>query len=164
MMPATNNRGFTITELVIVLVLVGILSAGAMSLFSSNRGFSAFVAKDQFIASALEAQQIALAMESSNTPSSLSISLVTASGNTNWVFTVNKNGIVSPVSTMVTNTSGGSLSIDGVALSGTQTFNYDQTGSLTTGTNHRLVFTADNSYIVCLAASGYAYDSAGGCP
>lgn len=157
----SKSQGFTIVELVMTLVIIGILSASAMSLFSSRSSYSAFLAKDQFIASALTAQQTALALESSASPSSLT---VTASGS-QWVFTVTKDGLINPLTELTTSTAGGTLLIDGASLSGSRTFSFDRSGSLTSNTNHTLTFTSDNSHSVCLAASGYAYSPASGaCP
>ncbi|UZE95779.1 type II secretion system protein [Alkalimarinus alittae] len=157
----SKSQGFTVVELVMTLVIIGILSASAMSLFSSRSSYSAFLAKDQFIASAITAQQTALALESSNSPSALTVS--TSGGN--WVFTVTKEGVVDPLTQITADASGGTLTIDGSTLTGSRTFSYNRSGSLTTNTSHVLTFTSDNSHTVCLAASGYAYSPASGtCP
>ncbi|WP_250656582.1 hypothetical protein [Alkalimarinus coralli] len=138
------------------LVIIGILSASAMALFSSRSGYSAFLAKDQFIAAALQTQQIALALESSTTPSSLTVALDSG----NWVFTVNKETV--PITVLSSDAAGGSLTINGTTLTGSQSFSYNRSGSLTNNTNYTLVFTSGNSHTVCLAASGYAYSPASG--
>ena len=57
-----SQSGFTLIELVMVIVLIGILSYGAASLYSSRDGFAGFIAKDQLIASGLLAQQVAMGM------------------------------------------------------------------------------------------------------
>ena len=56
-----RSRGFTLTELIIVIVLIGVISAAASSFFSRTGAFNAVAARDQLIAMAMLAQKRALA-------------------------------------------------------------------------------------------------------
>lgn len=151
-----NQTGFTLVELVMVIVLLGILSVGVMSLFASRTGYSTFIAKDQFISTALLAQQTALA-----TPDT--VVLRVALNGVNWDISVIKNDV--PIHQQAVERAGASLRINGVLLAGTVDFTFDQAANLTPRNNHNLVFDGDNDYTVCLSSAGFAYESnAGGCP
>ena len=45
-----NSRGFTLIELIMVIILIGVVSAAASSLFTRTSNFSAVAARDQMIA------------------------------------------------------------------------------------------------------------------
>ncbi len=73
-MPTSHcHQGFTLTELVIVLLILGILSAVGIGLFASSGNYSTLLARDQFIASALLAQKRALANTDESNPVSLTL-------------------------------------------------------------------------------------------
>lgn len=144
-----------------VIVLIGALSVGAGSLFFSKGDYTAFVARGQLLSSALLAQQVALGMSATSNPVSLTVSV---NGNGDWQFSVNKVG--QSVQTLTQDAAGGTLRVDGVALSSgdTQTFTWNSEANLTSGTNHSIRFTAETTSWVCLSASGYAYAGDGACP
>src|SRR3989338_6526784 len=83
-----SQTGFTIIELIMVIVLIGILSVGARSLFFSRDSYAGFLARDQLVSAALLAQQQALGMSAINNP----VTLVVANTGTDWTFTVSKSG------------------------------------------------------------------------
>ena len=134
-----------------VLVILGILSAGAISLFASRSGYSAFLAKDQFISAALLAEQAALA-------GGQTVTFTITETPETWQFTVTNS-----TDTLLSRTAeraGGTLTITPSVSS----FTYDSAGNIKGGVNYSAVFASDNSYTVCLAVTGYAYDSSGVCP
>ena len=59
-----TQQGFTLIELITVIVLLGILSAFAVSRFPSSQSYSTTVIKNQLIASARLAQQTAMSRAS----------------------------------------------------------------------------------------------------
>ena len=58
---APNESGFTLVELVTVLILIGVLSALGVGLFASRSAFSPLLATQQLASATLLAQQAALA-------------------------------------------------------------------------------------------------------
>ncbi|WP_235937591.1 type II secretion system protein [Marinobacter caseinilyticus] len=61
-----STSGFTLVELVMVLILVGILSALGVGLFAGRSAFSPLLVQQQFSSAALLAQQAALAGNPAN--------------------------------------------------------------------------------------------------
>lgn len=159
--PSHHESGFTIIELIMVIVLIGILAVGARSVFSSRDAYSGFLGKDQLISAALLAQQHALGMSAVTDPVTLRI----ANTDGNWIFTVTKTaGGLEPFVAM--QEAGSSvMSIDGVTLGdgASRTFTWNSQASLTSGANHEIRFSGETTWRVCLSASGYAYE-AGVCP
>lgn len=156
-----SQTGFTIIELIMVIVLIGILSVGARSLFFSRDSYAGFLARDQLVSAALLAQQQALGMSAVTDP----VTLVVANTGTDWTFTVTKSGGVR--SYLFTQESGAStLTVDGTALASgaSQTFTWDGQGNMSNNTGHVFLFAGEYSWRACLSASGYAWASDGVCP
>ena len=59
-MKCFRQSGFSLVELVIVVILVSIMGVAVMSRFSDNSGFNTLAARDGIVATALAAQQAAL--------------------------------------------------------------------------------------------------------
>lgn len=157
-----RQKGFTLIELVMVIVLIALLSFGGISLFTSQSAYSGFVAKDLLISQSLLAQQIALGSSGIANPVSLTVSV---DGNDNWVFNLQKSGVTNPGPVTV-ESSGNALSVDGVAFSSgsSQTFTWTNGAELTPASDHEFRFSGQNSFRVCLSAQGYAYESTAACP
>ncbi|MFT6905237.1 MAG: prepilin-type N-terminal cleavage/methylation domain-containing protein [Oleiphilaceae bacterium] len=158
---AINQKGFTLIELVMVIVLLGILSVGASGLFSSKSSYAEYIAKEQLIAQGLLAQQIAFGMSATSDPVSLSVAR-SASGQTS--FSLSKVG--QPALTELLDSSLNSPLVDGSALSnGTSvTFTWNSKAGLSDDTNHSVTFVGDKSYRVCFSSFGYVYESSVACP
>jgi len=156
--------GFTLIELVMVIVLISIMSYGAASLFASRDAYSGYIAQDQLISSALLAQQVALGMSATNNPVSLSVGVEAIGGKDHWFFDLTKVG--EPTIRVTQEPSGSSLVIDGTTIGSgsSQTFTWDSRANLTSGNNHEIRFSGDMTYRVCLSSSGYAYESTVACP
>ena len=157
-----QQSGFTLIELVMVIVLIGILSYGAASLYSSRDGFAGFIAQDQLIASGLLAQQVAMGMSATTNPVSLIVER--RASDDFWVFSLTKTGHNSIVFSQ--DSSGNSISVDGTTLSSgaSHTFTWNSNASLSDGANHAVQFVGVNTFRVCFSASGYVYESQAACP
>lgn len=155
----TQQSGFTLVELVMVLVLIGVLSVGGFSLFASNNSYSTFIAKDLLISQARFAQQIALGNPMLNNPASLTVSVSADE----WRFSVQKSGVASPELASIAS-SGNTLQVDGatLAVGSSRTFTWDRAANLSA--NHEFRFLGDTSFRVCLSSQGFAYESQGACP
>ncbi|WP_459721841.1 prepilin-type N-terminal cleavage/methylation domain-containing protein [Sideroxyarcus sp. TK5] len=57
----TNQRGFTLTELITVIVIVGIISVAALPRFFDQSGFESRGFRDQVVATLRHAQKVAIA-------------------------------------------------------------------------------------------------------
>jgi prepilin-type N-terminal cleavage/methylation domain-containing protein len=156
-----SQQGFTLIELVMVIVLIGILSYGATSLFASKSTYAEFLAKEQLIAQGLLAQQVALGMSATVNPVSLIISR-DAAGQTS--FSLNKAGQTALLERL--DPALASPLIDGAALvnGSSVTFTWNSDAALADNANHEVRFVGDQTYRVCFSASGYVYESQAACP
>jgi prepilin-type N-terminal cleavage/methylation domain-containing protein len=157
----SRQKGFTLIELVMVIVLLGILSVGVSGLFSSKSSYAEYIAKEQLISQGLLAQQIAFGMSATSDPVSLSVTR-SSSGQTS--FSLTKVG--QPPLTELLDTSLNSPLVDGSALAnGTSvTFIWNSKAGMSDNTKHSITFVGDKSYRVCFSASGYVYESSVACP
>lgn len=143
-----RNSGFTLVELVMVIILIGVLSALGIGLFASRSAFSPLLATQQLASATLLAQQAALAGNSAGT--------VTIEQTSNdFVFTVGAG--TSNARTFSIERAGSSLG--GVALPLILTFTKE--GNLSGGANIQLSFTGDSTYQTCISSLGAVYS--GGC-
>lgn len=145
--------GFSLVELVMVLVVVGILSVSAMGLFSSKSDFSASLAKDQLISSVHLAQQRALASHTAD-----SVILDITQTTQNWIFTVRQGSVTFGVQTA--EHAGASLVISGLTLPASIAFT--QKGNLASGADTQVVFSGETSHTLCISGAGFAFNTA--CP
>lgn len=156
-----HQQGFTLIELVMVIVLIGILSYGANSLFSSKSTYTEFIAKEQLISQGLLAQQVALGMTAMPDPVSL---VINRSGTGQTSISLIKAGqppLLEQLDSALT-----SPLIDGTALlnGSSFTFTWNSDAALSDNANHEVRFVGDRTYRVCFSASGYVYESQASCP
>ncbi len=137
---APRSSGFTLVELVMVIILIGVISALGVGLFASRSAFSPLLATQQLASATLLAQQAALAGNSANT---LTIDEV----DDNFEFTVGATTFELP-------TEGTSLNVSG-GLPLTLTF--DSNGAPTSGGNLSITFVGDSTFETCLSSLGAVY-------
>ncbi|MFC4258396.1 Tfp pilus assembly protein FimT/FimU [Marinobacter lacisalsi] len=141
-----SAAGFTLVELVMVIILIGVISALGLGLFARSSTFSPLLATQQLESATLLAQQAALAGNAGQ--DSLSVS----SGSGEFLFTV---GSREPFRIASGNTS---LSVNGATFPIT----FDHFGRPeTSGNSVQFTFSGEPTYQVCLSALGAVYR--GGC-
>ena len=141
-------RGFTLVELVITLVLIGILSALGIGLLASPSTYSAGAARDQFVSTALLAQKHALAGGPSN-----SVNFSYEQIGSELIFRVARDGdelAVRSADASDLDFSPADFSVD-----------FDSQGHLSGGSEIPVNFEAGSSEQACISELGFAY--AGGC-
>ena len=150
-----SSQGFTMIELIMVIVVLGILSVSASSLFSSKSSYATFIAKDQLIAMSLLAQQAALAQQSNT------IVLCILQSADDWTFDVRETDCSGALYVQsIAQRTNANLTQNGSAFSTPQIFIYNSLASLSSGSNVTFVFDGDSDETVCLASTGYAYGGA----
>jgi prepilin-type N-terminal cleavage/methylation domain-containing protein len=146
-----QQRGFTLVELVMVIILLGVLSAAATSLFARTGSFSALAARDRFIAMGLLAQQQALANSGTSTFRTLRVEQQSNA----WLLSLQVGG--SDVTADRVDRGGLTLSLNGSILTDGQVVavNFQQDGS--TGANRAWLFSGDNSHSACQTSTGFMH-------
>ncbi|PVY70320.1 MSHA pilin protein MshC [Tamilnaduibacter salinus] len=141
-----RDFGFTLVELIMVLILIGVLAALGIGLFANRAGFTPLLATQQLASAVSLAQQAALA---GNAGDSVAIS---QSGD-ELTFTVGAGTAAETVF---------SLPREGVTVSGPASLAFQKTGALASNTNETLTFSGDGiTYTTCVSSLGAVYR--GGC-
>ena len=160
-------KGFTLIELIIVIILISILSALGIGLLTGTSGFSARVASDLWLTGFRLSQRMALMKQSSSALLTMSIAESTGDWDVtidfNSVelnsFNIERNQVVFRSSTSDFASSCNTLP----AVSFPLTFYFDGYGDLVTSsrnqlvTNTRLCFVGGETVELCISPSGYAY-------
>ncbi|WP_221800024.1 pilus assembly FimT family protein [Oceanobacter mangrovi] len=151
-------RGFTLVELLMVMVLLGILAAAATSLYAGRSDFEVRAGQDFVINAVREAQQVAMARTAD---SSVQLRLVYAGGLlSSQILAQSGSGFSSQTDLSSELYGGTDLAASCASLASTPLqLAFDGNGQLTIGQSYRLC--APAGFEVCISASGYAY--AGSC-
>lgn len=144
-----GESGFTLIELVMAILLIGILAVLGMSLFASRSAFSPLLATQQLASATLLAQQAALAGNPAN-------ALTIEQNTDNFRFTVGPATANPRVFEIAR--AGTSLSVPGTLP---LTLNFNADGAPSTGANLSLTFSGDSTFQTCLSSRGAVY--AGAC-
>lgn len=146
---SSRMSGFTLVELVVVVILIGALSAIVIGLSTNRSAFSPLLATQQLASATLLAQQAALA---GNPANALTIEQTTD----NFRFTVGPATANPRVFEIAR--AGTSLSVPGTLP---LTLNFNADGAPSTGANLNLTFSGDSTFQTCLSSRGAVY--AGAC-
>jgi len=141
---APRSSGFTLVELVMVLIIIGILSALGIGLFAGRSAFSPLIAQQQLSSAVVLAQQAGLAGNSAAT-------LTVVQGADDFVFTVG-------ASVFRIARAGTSISAPSLPL----TITFDGLGEPDTTGDTQFIISGDSTYRVCLSSLGAVYG--GVCP
>lgn len=139
-----KSSGFTLVELVMVIILIGVLSALGIGLFASRSAFSPLLATQQLASATLLAQQAALA---GNEAGSLSVT----QGADDFVFTVGPGTPTEREFRMSRNGTG--LSVSGASFP----ISFNDLGRPDTSGDVLFTFSGDSAFTVCLSSLGAVY-------
>ncbi len=154
-----KQRGFTLIELVTVIILLGILSTFAISRFPSTQSYSTTIIKNQLLASARLAQQTSLSRASSAVNVTLIVSEVAGQWNLNVAGGegINFSAQVERGSEQVR--FGSNLVAACSALAAAPvTITFDGDGNRIPFQNLRVCIDSTRDLELCISPSGYAYE------
>tara|TARA_Y100001001_G_scaffold109987_1_gene107686 strand:- start:6150 stop:6602 length:453 start_codon:yes stop_codon:yes gene_type:complete len=137
-------QGFTLVELIAVVILIGILSALGIGLFANRSAFSPLLATQQLASATLLAQQAALA---GNEAGSLSV----IQGSDDFVFIVGPG--TSSEREFRISRDGTGLSVSGASFP----INFNDLGRPDTSGDVLFTFSGDSTFNVCLSSLGAVY-------
>jgi MSHA pilin protein MshC len=156
----TTQQGFTLIELITVIILLGILSAFAISRFPSKQSFSTTVIVNQLIASARLAQQTALSR--SSVLSSGHTQLNVAGTSESWQLVVTSGPITYEAEVgrddeqvrFGTDFTSSCSTLSSSAL----TVTFDGNGNRVPAQNLRVCIDSNVDRELCISSSGYIYE------
>lgn len=154
------QQGFTLIELVTVIILLGILSAFAISRFPSSQSYSTNIITNQFIASARLAQQTALSRSSVAVSNHTTLNVSGSAGNWDIAVTsgsLNYESQVDQGSEQIrfgTDLSAACSSLSSAPL----TVTFDGDGNRVPAQNLRVCIDSDVDVELCFSPSGYVYE------
>lgn len=151
-------KGFTLIELVMVLIILGVISAIAVSRFSDSQTFSSRAIANQVLASARLAQQTALS-RSANTAN---VQLLLSQQGDDWRFQVMGGDALDlriPAANEQIRFGTNMASSCGALTTAPLSLSYDGLGNLTSGQNTRICIADGNQdREICISSAGYAYE------
>lgn len=156
-----KQEGFTLIELIMVIILLGVLSVFTMSRFSSGQSYSASIVKNQLLAALRLSQQTALSRSSSGA----NVVLTLTSSGGNWSFVTSGGSGQSFTSEIEAGTEqirfGTDFSAACSALSILPlSISFDGDGNRLPQSNLRMCIDSDIDYELCISSSGYSYEGA----
>ncbi len=140
-----GSHGFTMIELVTVIVLIGVLSTLGLGLFARSSVFSPLLASQQLNSAVLLARQAAMAGNVNDT-------VIISDGGSSFTFSVGSIGSWSIPKEGTELTVPGGLPLD---------IQFNKDGSPVSGNNLELSFVGDSRYDICVSSLGAVYS--GGC-
>lgn len=148
--------GFTLIELIVIIIIAGILSAYILPRLSQRSTFDERVIKDEFINVARYAQQLAMMrgrnytvrFHLNNTTKNYGIDTRLGSGAYSWITHANSENFPLAYPTDIS-TSPASIII-----------NYDALGNIVGGVSQAVTITGSASNTICIDASGFAHEGA----
>lgn len=163
-----STKGFTLIELIVVIILISILSAVGIGLFSSSDQYSARLASDRWLAGLRLAQRLSLQKQNA---SNLVVMTVT-SGSDSWGFSIDQAGInlsdfeieKEQLDIRISTSSFSAACSTLPVMSFPNTFNFNGYGDLVSATrvqestNTRLCFIGAQTMDLCISPSGYTYE------
>ncbi len=167
--PRNAAQGFTLIELVSVIIILGILSVSAVGLFADKEGFRAAAVKNQLISSLRLTQQLALSRQnlSTATPVSLAISQSgdnwqfnlwdsdpSGAGNTPYATAEAERGNV----TLRFSTTDYASACSSLAQSASYSVNFDGDGNLMGSSPLRICVVGQSTFQICISGLGFPYE------
>ena len=151
---APRSSGFTLVELVMVIILIGVLSVLGIGLFAGRSAFSPLLATQQLASATLLAQQAALAGNPSNTVTILQNSGVLEFIGGGSTFSIDRNG--ASIGYRVPDQSGAFTTI----TSSGYPIGFDDMGRVAAPTERQVTefrISGDSQFYLCLSSLGAVY-------
>ncbi|PIE41061.1 MAG: hypothetical protein CSA49_05360 [Gammaproteobacteria bacterium] len=165
------SKGFTLVELIAVIIILGILSRFALGLFSAVESVEANIVKNQLLASLRSAQQLALSRQNLTATGSVALNVHLVSGN--WVFSTTYHDAASPGAatfdvaeiergntTLRYSESNFSAACSALPVVTSLNVEFDGDGNLINGNRLRICIVGEQTINLCVSASGFAYEGA----
>jgi MSHA pilin protein MshC len=154
-----KQSGFTLIELITVIILLGILSAFAISRFPSSQSYSSTIIKNQIIASARLAQQTSLSRASAGSDVVLTLSEIAG----NWNLVISGGNGISYAAQVERGSEQVRYSADLASACSALTaaplvLTFDGDGNRIPAQNLRVCIDAVTDIELCISPSGYAYE------
>jgi MSHA pilin protein MshC len=154
------QQGFTLIELITVIILLGFLSAFAASRFPSSQGYSTTIISNQLIASLRLAQQTALSRSSVDSTNHTQLNVT--GGIDDWRLVVSSGSLIYDAQVGREDENiyfGSNLAVSCSALSPVPlTITFDGDGNRVPFENLRVCIDSATDIELCISASGYAYE------